>query len=134
MNIIFIDTNIFIYAAGEEHPNKQPSINLLKKIASDKKKAVISSEILQEILHRYLSINDKKRGLEIFDDCVKIIQIILPVNKNDAFKAREMLEKYDLIKARDAIHASVMINRGIKIIASFDKHFECIKEINWIEH
>jgi predicted nucleic acid-binding protein len=34
---------------------------------------------------------------------------------------------------RDAIHASVMINRGIKIIASFDKHFDCIKEIKRIE-
>lgn len=31
--MIFIDTSIFMYAAGKEQPNKEPSIKLLQLVA-----------------------------------------------------------------------------------------------------
>ncbi len=133
MRPVFIDTNIFIYAAGDAHPHKNPSKCILEKIAGNKIKAATNTEVLQEILHRYGAIKDMTRGLAIFDDCLKIVPLILPVTKQDILKAREILQRYPGVNARDAIHAAVMLNRGIKTICSYDRHYDQIKEIQRTE-
>lgn len=133
MKPVFIDTNIFIYASGDSHPYKNPSKYLLTKIAKNEIKAVINSEVLQEILYRYCVINDLARGFAIFDDCIHIIPLILPVNRQDMIRAREILSDYTSLQSRDAIHTAVMVNHGIKTIYSYDKHFDGLKEVKRIE-
>lgn len=133
MRPIFVDTNIFIYASGDPHPYKEPSKHILERIAQNQLKAVTNTEVLQEILHRYCVIKDRARGFTIFDDCIKIIPVILPITKQDISKAREILQEYPLLEARDATHAAVMFNRGIKTICSYDKHYDQIKELKRVE-
>lgn len=133
MKPIFVDTNIFIYASGDPHPYKNPAKHILEKIAKNQLKAVTSTEVLQEILHRYCIIKDQARGFAIFDDCIKIISVIVPITKQDISKAREILQEYPSIEARDATHAAVMLNRNIKSIYSYDRHFDEIKELKRIQ-
>lgn len=133
MKLIFVDTNIFIYAAGNAHPHKNPSVCILEHIAIGKIKAVTSAEALQEILYRYAAIKDMARGFAVFDNCLKIMPVILPFTKEDIVSCRKILERYPLLSARDAAHAAVMLGRGIKIICSYDKHFDSVKEIERVE-
>jgi len=133
MRPIFVDTNIFIYASGDPHPCKNPSKHILEKIARNQLKAVTSCEVLQEILHRYCVIKDPIRGFAIFDDCIKIIPVILPITKQDILRARGILQEYSSVEARDATHAAVMLNRGVKTICSYDRHFDKIKQIKRIQ-
>lgn len=133
MKPLFIDTNIFIYAAGSSHPYKKPSESILEKIARNRVKAATSTEVFQEILYRYLAINERIRGLAIFDDCIKIVPIVLPVTKQDILKARQIIQEYTFIRTRDAVHMAIMLNRGIKTICSYDKDFDKINEIKRLE-
>lgn len=133
MKLIFIDTNIFIYASGDNHPHKNPSLRVLEQIALGKVKAVTSAEVLQEILYRYAAIKDLERGFAVFDNCLKIMPVVLPLTKQDILSCRQILQRYPLISARDAAHTAVMLGRGIKIICSYDKHFDSLKEIERIE-
>lgn len=55
--MILIDSNIFMYAAGTPHPNKEPSATFLDQVAIGEVDAVIDAEVLQEILHRYRAIS-----------------------------------------------------------------------------
>lgn len=133
MKLVFIDTNIFIYSAGDNHPHKAPSLHMLEQIASGRIKAVTSAEVLQEILYRYAAIKDIERGFAVFDNCLKIISVVLPLTKQDIVSSRQLLQRYPSISARDAAHIAVMLGRGIKIICSYDKHFDLVKEIERIE-
>ncbi len=133
MKPIFVDTNIFIYASGDSHPYKAPSVVFLEKVASNQIKAVSNVEVLQEILHRYCIIKEKTRGFRLIEKITELIPIILPVNKSDVLKAKELLETYPQIEARDAIHTATMLNRDIKTICSYDKHYDQIKEIKRTE-
>ena len=54
---VFIDSNISMYAAGREHPNKEPSIKILELVSSGKVIGVSSTEVLQEILYSYQAVN-----------------------------------------------------------------------------
>ncbi len=51
--MILLDANILMYAAGAEHPNRSPSLAVLKAVAETTIDAAIDAEILQEIIHRY---------------------------------------------------------------------------------
>lgn len=45
---LFLDSTIFLYAMGTEHPEKAPSIRLLELIADGSIEGVTSTEVLHE--------------------------------------------------------------------------------------
>ena len=126
--MIFIDTSIFMYAAGKEHPNKEPSVNLLKLVAVGEVDAVINVEVLQEIFHRYTMIKMKEKGIELAKKVITIVPRIYSIELSDAIKAMEILEKYN-VTSRDAIHIAFMHNRNIKEVCTYDQHFFGVEEI-----
>jgi uncharacterized protein len=130
---VFIDSNIPMYAAGNEHPNRAPSIKILESVSENKIAGVTSAEVMQEILYRYLSIGMLEKGLEIFDSFSQIVDDILPVNFNIISEARNILGKntFQNIFPRDAIHVATMDYYGINLIATHDKHFGVFKQIKY---
>jgi len=133
MKYIFIDTNIFLYASGDTHIYKEPSFKFLEKVAINQFKAVSNTEVLQEILYYCYVRKDKIRGFKLIEKIIEIVPLILPVNKNDILKAKELLYKYPQLEPQDAVHSATMLNRGIKTICTYDKHYDQIKEIKRIE-
>ena len=131
MDRVFIDTNIPMYAAGNEHPNKEPSIKILEKISKGQIFGVTSAEVLQEILHRYQSINMLSSGIEIFEEFSNIVDEILPINFKILETAKNILTGNPGILTRDAIHAATIEYYNIDYIATFDKHFSIFKNIRY---
>ncbi len=128
--MIFIDSNIFMYAAGTPHDHKIPSVAFLHKIASRDIEGCISTEVLQEILHRYRFINRWEDGKEVFHLAKKISPIILPVDPEVLDKAFILLEKYPSIYARDAVHTATCLVNSVDVIVSYDKDFDAVDEIS----
>jgi len=58
---------------------------------------------------------------------------MFPVTIDDVDLALELLERYQNIQPRDAIHAGVMLNNGLTRIYSTDTHFDEIKGIERID-
>lgn len=130
---VFIDSNIPMYAAGNEHPNKVTSIKILESVSENKIAGVTSTEVMQEILYRYQSISLLEKGLEVFDSFSQIVDDILPVNFDIISGARKILGKnsYQDISTRDAIHVATMDYFGINFIATYDKHFKAFKQVKY---
>jgi len=126
--MIFIDTSIIMYAAGKEHPNKEPSVELLKLVAIGEVEAVINVEVIQEIFHRYTMIKMKEKGIKLAKNIMRLIPRIYSIELSDVIKAMEILRRYDLT-SRDAIHIAFMLNRNINEACTYDKHFFDVKEI-----
>lgn len=61
----FLDTNIFMYGAGREHPLKAPCVTILRRVADEHIAAVTNTEVLQEILYRYSAIDEHRRGIHL---------------------------------------------------------------------
>jgi hypothetical protein len=134
MNKAFIDTNIFIYAAGAESPHKAPSLKLLKRIAGGELEACSDTEVLQEILYRHWHLKDYEKGIRICEEASIIIPQILSITREDLNSAMDLLRQTSFkIQPRDAIHAAVMLNHGVKLILSYDHHFDLVMGIKRIE-
>jgi predicted nucleic acid-binding protein len=131
MDRVFIDANIPMYAAGSGHPNKETSEKILEKISRKQIYGVTSAEVLQEILHRYQSINMLSSGIAIFEEFSNIIDEVLQINFKILESAKNILSGNPSILTRDAVHAATMEYYSIDYIATFDKHFEHFENIRY---
>ncbi len=129
---VFIDSNIPMYAAGKEHPNRIPSIKVLELISEGEIIGVTSTEVFQEILYRYQAIDLLYKGLELFDSFSSIIDEAFSININIMREAKNIL-KDNNINARDAVHIATMDHYEISYIASHDRHFKKFKHIRYFE-
>jgi len=132
-DLIFVDVNIIMYAVGAEHPYRRPCLDSLDRIINHKLPAVVSSEIHQEILHRYLSLTLPDKARQVSVKLETIIPTTLPVTMADVRRARKLSEHYPALKARDLIHVAVMLENGISRILSTDTHFDQVREIQRID-
>ena len=54
--MIFIDSNVPMYAVGAPHPNEDHVRLRVREALADGRRLVTDAEVLQEILHRYAAI------------------------------------------------------------------------------
>ena len=130
---VFMDANIPMYAAGEPHPHKEPSLALLERIAAGHSRAVTDTEVLQEILYRFWALKLAAKALDLFDHFLLAVPVVLPVTKRDMVRAKTFLVEVPGLPPRDAVHAAVLLNNGLKSICSYDRHFDRIPDIHRIE-
>ena len=131
--MILVDSNIFMYAAGADHPHKMPSLAFLQCIARGETEAVIDAEVLQEILHRYRAIGRWEEGRRVFDLARRIVPAVAPVTVEILERTREILDAHREIKARDALHAAACEAIGAESICSYDRDFDAITGVIRIE-
>ncbi len=129
----FIDTNIFIYSVGRDHPLKAKCEKVLQSIRDEKIDGILNTEIIQEILYRYQSIKELPLGIRLAREAILLSSRILPVTERDLSLALEILQSHPQIETRDAFHAATMMSNGIKEIISTDIHFDLISEIKRID-
>lgn len=127
--MILLDTNLFMYAAGAEHPNKAPAGRFLARVTSDEVEAAIDAETLQEILHRYRAIGRWEDGRGVYDRARTLVPLVLLVTASILDAARDLLDRYPTLMARDALHAAVAIEHTGGRICSFDDDFDEIEGV-----
>jgi len=127
--IVFVDSNIPTYSAGREHVHRDPSRRLLSAIGAGQVEACTSTEVLQEILYRYSSLQRRDMARDVYDFFTTVCSNVLDVTLADTDRARDLLMEHGGLGARDAIHAAVMLNHGIEWVATFDSDFDRVAGI-----
>ena len=122
--MILVDSNIPMYLVGAAHPHKTDAQRLIERLVSDRERLVTDAEVLQEILHRYVSINRREAIQAGYDALLGVVDLVLPVDGAAAIRAKEIVLGTRGITARDAIHLAIMEIHGIDRILSFDSGFD----------
>jgi predicted nucleic acid-binding protein len=131
--MIFIDTNIVMYAVGREHRYKEPCARIIMEIARGKIGAVTDAEVLQEILYRYWHIGELEKGLQVFRDFEALMPQIYEITRSALVTAAAILQQHSHISPRDALHVAVMKSWGIETIYSTDADFDAIEGIERVD-
>jgi uncharacterized protein len=122
--VIFIDSNIPMYLVGGPHPHKADARRWLEELVSGQERLVTDSEVLQEILHRYVSIGRPDAIQPAFDAILGIADDVFPVDRDTVERAKSVVLGRSGLSARDAVHLAVMQIHGVKRILSFDRGFD----------
>ncbi|CUU37419.1 MAG: type II toxin-antitoxin system VapC family toxin [Fimbriimonadales bacterium] len=134
-SLVFLDTNIVMYAVGAEHPYRVPCQKVLQAVASGTLSAAIDTEIIQEILHRYGALQRYREAVEVAEKLIALVSVVYSVTLDDMRRAMEIFRQYASqgVHARDAIHAAIILGHSIPYIVSADRHFDLIPEVRRLD-
>ncbi len=118
--MIFVDTNVFMYAVGRPHPLRTPAREFF--VESNRKGVPLSTsaEVLQEMVHAYLPVG----RLETLDAALSLVARcrvkVWPLEEQDVTLARQLRDQHPGLGARDLCHLASCRRRGVSVIKTFD--------------
>jgi len=120
--VIFVDSNVFIYAVGRSHPLRTEARNFFVEYREKGARLITSAEVLQELLHVYLPV----RRMETLDAALELatlgIDQIIPIDQDTVLHARNLADRFPELTARDLLHLAVCRTNKIKEIKTFDRN------------
>lgn len=120
----FLDSNIPMYLVGAPHPHKRDAQQMLERLLSEEERLVTDTEVLQEILHRYVAIDRRDAIQPAFDAVLGITDEVFGVEIADLERAKNIVLGHTRLSARDALHLAAMERHGVSRIMSFDSGFD----------
>ena len=119
--MIFVDTNVFIYAVGRPHPHKHEAEEFFSKSRHNGEPLATSAEVLQELLHYYLPAG----RYEMLREALALVDIevseVWPLESGDVKMARQLHDSHPDLQARDLCYLASCQRRGISTIMTFDQ-------------
>lgn len=119
--MIFVDTNVFIYAVGKPHPLKPRAREFFAECLLNLRPLCTSAEVLQELIYVYLPV----RRYDELEDALALIGRagveVWPLEEADVTLARQLHERHPTLGARDLCHLASCRRRGVNEIMTFDR-------------
>ena len=119
--MIFVDTNVFVYAVGRPHPLRDPARKILLDAARGSEALVTSCEVLQELLHVYLPVERLDALDRAWTLATSRTVDIWSVEADDLALARSSITRHPELPARDLLHLASCRRRGVEQIHTFDR-------------
>ena len=118
--MIFVDTNIFVYAVGREHPRREPAQAFFVDASRTRVPLYTSAEVLQELLHVYVPVRRFRELDEAMALAAGAMAEIWALEQADAELARQLARLHPTLAARDLCHLASCRRRGVRRIETFD--------------
>ena len=119
--MIFVDTNVFMYAVGRSHPLRAQAQQFFIEANRTSTPLCTSSEVLQELAHAYLPAG----RLQTLDAALTLVERaaveVWPLEEEDVALARRLHEQNPTLQARDLCHLASCRRRGVSEIKTFDQ-------------
>lgn len=119
--MIFVDTNVFIYAVGRPHALQNTAREFFVESGRRGETLCTSAEVLQELTHAYLRVG----RLQTLDAAISLATEacieVWPLEEADVTLARLLHERYPTLGARDLCHLASCRRRGVREIMTFDQ-------------
>ncbi len=117
---VFLDSNVFIYAAGAESPNKAACVDLLRRVAAGDLEATTSVEVIQELHHVFRRRGRLAEGVGLGREVARLFPGLLSITRADILRSGDILMTHPQLSPRGALHAATALNNGIVVIVSAD--------------
>jgi predicted nucleic acid-binding protein len=119
--VIFVDTNVLMYAVGGEHPLRREARSFFEEGLERGERLVTSAEVLQELLHAYLPVD----RLATLDAALTLaearISSVWRVEPDDVRLARLLVDRHPELGARDLLHLACCRRHDVTRIRTFDR-------------
>lgn len=119
--MIFVDSNVFIYAVGRPHPLRKEAQKFFIESRKKEKRLTTSAEVLQELLHVYLPVGRMKTLDAALTLATQSVDNIISIETDAVLHARNLADQYPGLTARDLLHLSVCQINKIKELKTFDR-------------
>ena len=119
--MIFIDTNVFMYTVGNQHPLRNECRAFFEDALTSRLQLFTSAEVVQELLHVYL----RTQRYPILEHALNLVENsiaeVWPLEYEDVQLANQLSGQFPFLEARDLCHLASCRRRGVAEIRTFDK-------------
>ena len=130
---VFIDTAVVMYANGTSHPLREPCRAIMIQVGDGQLEAVTSAEVVQEILHRFMSLRRPEIGIDIARVTMDAFAPVIPITHALMRRVPDLAARYPNLSARDLVHVATCIHEGITEILTPDRGFDQVVELRRID-
>ena len=124
--MIFVDTNVFMYAVGRPHPLRGPAREFFVESTQNHTPLCTSAEVLQELAHAYLPVG-RLRTLDAAMSLIVRSRVdVWPLEAEDVTLARQLHERHPALGARDLCHLASCRRRGVRELKAFDQALRAV--------
>lgn len=128
-----VDTNIFVYARGTDHPYRSACRAILAAARDGKLTLEASVEVVQEFTHLLL-----RRGFDRTAALAEAIEVrsqcrLHAFDEEVLELAVQLLADHVELGVRDAVHAATALRAGLGAIVSTDRVFDEVAGIRRID-
>ena len=120
--MIYVDSNVFIYAVGRAHPLKAEAQNFFIDSSNRGKRLATSAEVLQELLHVYLPVERMATLDAAMALATQGVDQVIPIDSAAVLHARSLVDNFPGLTARDLLHLSVCQLHKIRELKTFDRN------------
>jgi len=126
--MIYLDSNVFIYAAINTQEPGEKARSLLQRIQQGDEKAETSALTFDEVFWAIKKL-DSEAALEACQALLNFPNLdIISADRDLSLSALQIIKEHHLTP-RDAIHAATAIAAKAEAVVSTDTHFDRIKEL-----
>ncbi|HEX6589084.1 MAG TPA: type II toxin-antitoxin system VapC family toxin [Longimicrobiales bacterium] len=119
--MIFVDTNVFMYAVGRSHPLREEARAFFIEHAESGEVLVTSAEVMQELMHAYLAAGRETT----LDAALELLRgrmgVVWPIEPADVDLAHVMHRTHAALGARDLLHVACCARRGVERVKTYDR-------------
>lgn len=123
---VLVDTAVFAYALGGDHPYREPCRAIIAAASRRALRLEASADLVQELAHvRLRRTGDRRVAADDARDAAALCELH-EVRPDDAIRALALFRETPALSARNAAFAAIAIGRGIPAILSPDRDFDVV--------
>lgn len=133
-NCVYLDANVFIYAALDSGAKGEKAREILNSIVKGNEAACTCLLAVDEVVWKiWKETKDRKQSIEQGMRMLALPNIrCAEVAKEEMLLALNLMSENSSLKPRDAIHAAVCMRNNIRTIISDDGDFDTLKGLKRI--
>jgi predicted nucleic acid-binding protein len=131
--VIVLDTTVLVYAAGSDHPLRNPSRRLVEAVGAGQVRATTTVEVIQEFVH----VRARRRGRE---DAARLgraysalLSPLISLVEDDLEAGLTLFERHPELGAFDAVLAAAARARSAEALVSADTAFGAVPELRYVD-
>jgi len=135
LDSVFYDSSQMFYCSGKI--GYRWAVKTIEIAASNLVKSHTDTLALQEVLDFFNHNGDHEKGVAIFSNVKKVMNVVLPVTVQDFELSYDLHKKFPVAHPRGLIHSAVILNAGFNnICTTFATGYEAIpvvKRVNLMD-
>ena len=143
-NALLVDTNVFMHAAGGDHPYRAPCRAIVRALGQGEGRIAgmapcVDTETFQEIAYRYASIGRPSIGRRLQESLRALPVAVLPLDREVIDEFVLLQERYEQElerrreSVRDLLHVAAAVRSGIETILSADRDLDLLAGVRRLD-
>ena len=130
--MIILDTTVLVYAVGDDHPFRDPCIDLLTAHRNGRIEATTTVEVIQEFAHVYARRRDRSTAVKVAASYADAF-LLIETTSADLRAGLEIYARHQKLGSFDAVLAGVALARGAEALVSADRAFGLVAGLHWLD-